>query len=184
MKQLLALVVCAVLLSGLVSCQDANRGVKAGVEGDGEFPEFLVGVWFCEGEDYNWGFRFEADGTISKVEHMLAGKMDMEDGINYMEGPDEGTFALFVMGPCEAKYDPTNRRLSVKVVLERFHMRLPQGDLEGYNEDYFDGPVSENGKFWIVDWRDYSWLEGATPPDANLIEAHPERLIFTKLDIE
>ncbi len=101
-----------------------------------------------------------------------------------MEGPDPGTFAYFAIGPCEAKYNPTNRQLSVKIFLDEFHMRLPNGDLEGRNEDYFDGPVSDDGRTWTVSWRSYSWLEGASPPDPNIIEANPEKLTFTKLDIK
>ncbi len=62
-------------------------------------------------------------------------------------------------------------------------MRLPHGDLEGRMEDYFDGPVSEDGRTWTVSWRNYCWLEGAISPPIDEINANPEKLIFTKIDI-
>lgn len=144
------------------------------------FPEFLAGVW--RADKFNWAFRFEKDGSILRLEHNLAGKVRIEEEGVYLEGPDEGTFAVFIMGSCETKYDAKSRRLSVKVILDKFLMRLPVGDLEGRAEDYFDGPVSKDGKTWTVDWREYGWLEGAAPPDPNVIEANPVRLIFSKLD--
>jgi hypothetical protein len=186
MKQLVVLAGCAVFLLGIAGCGQQSEKISGQPQlesketKDDVFPEFLVGVW--RADRFNWAFKFEEDGSILRLEHMLAGKVKMEEEGVYMEGPDEGTFAVFVMGPCEAKYDPNSRRLSVKVTLEKFLMRLPQGDLEGRQEDYLDGPVSKDGKTWTVDWRCYSWLEGATPPDPNLVEAYPERLIFSKLD--
>jgi hypothetical protein len=72
--------------------------------------------------------------------------------------------------------------IKVKIILDYYIMKLPGGELEGRAEDYFDGPVSEDGKTWTVKWREYSWLKGATPPDPNVIEANPTELIFSKLD--
>jgi hypothetical protein len=181
MKQLLVLAGCAVFLSGLAGCQDANRGG----EGEGHFPAFLVGVWQVEQGNFQnrWGFKFEPDGTISKIIHSVIGPVNLaEEGI-YLEGPDPNTYAMFVMGPCEAKYDSDTRELSVEIVLDFFRMQLPEGELEGKSHDYFNGPVSKDCRSWQVKWRNYGWLEGAAPPDANVIEAHPEPLVFTKLDL-
>ncbi len=186
MKRLVVLVVCCVFLLAVAGCEQQDEKISGQPQlksetGEEEvFPEFLAGVW--RADKFNWAFKFEPDGSILRLEHVLAGKVKIEEEGVYLEGPDEGTFAVFVMGPCEASYDPNNRRLSVKIVLDKFHMRLPQGDLEGRQEDYFDGPVSEDGKTWTVDLREYSYLEGADPPDPNLVEANPEKLIFSKLD--
>ena len=188
MKKLLVTLGCAVFLLGLAGCGQQSEKISGQSQlesketKDDVFPEFLAGVW--RADRFNWAFKFESDGSILRLKHMFAGKVKMEEEGVYLEGPEpnDGTFAVFVMGLCEAKYDASSRQLSVKVTLEKFHMRLPGGDLEGRQEDYFDGPVSEDGKTWTVDWREYSWLEGATPPDPNLVEAYPERLIFSKLD--
>jgi hypothetical protein len=186
MKKLLSIVSCLIFLAGCGQESRKAASIPSQLRWEEKtqsdtFPEFLVGVW--KADEFSWAFKFEADGTIPRLEHVFAGKMDVEDEGIYMEGPDEGTFAVFVIGPCEAKYDPNSRQLSVKIVLDRFHMRLPGGDLEGWEEDYFEGPVSEDGKTWTVDWRSYSWLEDASPPDPDLIEANPEKLVFTKLDL-
>lgn len=55
------------------------------------------------------------------------------------------------------------------------------GVWEGRCEDYFSGKVSADGKRWEVKWLNYTWLEGADPPDREIIEANPEQLIFTKM---
>lgn len=148
----------------------------------GAFPESMVGVWEASVDKYKWGIKFEPDGSILRLEHIFAGKVKMEEEGIYMEGPDEGTFAVFIMGPCEARYIPETRMIKVKIILDYYIMELPGGELEGRAEDYFEGPVSEDGKTWTVEWREYSWLKGATPPDPNLIEANPVELIFSKLD--
>ncbi|MHC4676801.1 MAG: hypothetical protein ACYTBZ_30320 [Planctomycetota bacterium] len=185
MGKILAILGCLALVLAHAGCGQQNEEISGQPQlesetgGEEVFPEFLVGVW--RADKFNWALKFEPDGSILRLEHVLAGKVKIEEEGVYLEGPDAGTFAVFVMGPCEAKYDSNNRQLSVKIVLEKFHMRLPQGDLEGWQEDYFDGPVSEDGKTWTVDLREYSYLEGADPPDPNLVEANPERLIFSKL---
>jgi hypothetical protein len=184
MKQLVVLAGCAVVLAGLVGCQNDNRDVEVIIDGDGQFPESVVGVWEADTAEGKWAFKFERDGSILKIRHAFAGEVNLREGGIYLEGPDPGTYALFVMGPCEAEYDANTRELSVKIILEHYVMKLPQGTLEGKCHDYFQGPVSEDGKVWKADWKNYGWLEGATPPDANIIEANPVPLVFTKLDIK
>jgi hypothetical protein len=184
MKQLLVLAGFAVLLSGLAGCKSADRRIDKVIDGDRQFPEFLAGEWEAEmTNNSKWAFKFENDGSISKITHVLAGEVDLEAGGSYMEGR-EGTFAVFVMGPCEAEYDENTRELSVKIILEHYNLKLRKGQLEGKSHDYFEGPVSEDGNTWKAGWKSYAWLEGATPPDANVIEANPVPLVFTKVDTE
>ena len=182
MKQLVVLAGCAVVLAGLVGCQSADRGIEKVIDGNGQFPEFLAGVWEAEITDSKWAFKFEDDGSISKITHVFAGEVDLEEGGLYLEGREPGTYAMFVMGPCEAEYDENTRELNVKIILEHYVMKLPQGTLEGKSHDYFQGTVSEDGKTWNAGWKNYAWLEGAAPPDANEIEANPVPLVFTKID--
>jgi len=182
MKQLVVLVGCGVFLSGLVGCQNAKRGVEVAV--DGEFPEVMVGVWEAEVSRYNkWSIKFEPDGSISKIIHAVAGPVDIAEGGVHAEGPEDNTYYVFAMGPCEAEYTPGTRMLKVKIVVDYFIMKLPQGELEGRIEDYFEGPVSDDGRTWRVNSLSYGWLEGAAPPDVNMIEANPDKLTFFKLDV-
>lgn len=182
MKQLVVLVGCVVFLSGLVGCQNANRGVEVAV--DGEFPAVMVGVWEAEVSRLSkWGIKFEPDGSILKIIHSVAGPVKVEEGGVQEEGPED-SYYVFAMGPCEAEYTPETRILKVKIIVDYYMIKLPAGELEGRMEDYFSGPVSEDGKTWKVDWRNYGWVEGATPPDPNVIEANPIPLVFTKLDLK
>lgn len=173
---LLAIFLSAEMLTGCNNSAISNKG-------KGHFPECIVGVW--KSHDFGWAFKFEPDGTIRKFRHMIAREVDMvaDDGIIEMTGPEEGTYALFVIGLCEADYESATRRLDVKVSLDHYEMKLPNGILEGRTEDYFTGQISEDCKTWNVEWRPYGWLEGADPLDPNLVEANPEPLVFTKLDL-
>ena len=159
-----------------------NNGINASVKGGGDFPEFLVGVWEAKLRGkVVWGMKFERDGSISKIVHGVAGPVKLADGGIFEEGPDKGTFCLFEMGPCEAEYEPKKRMLRVKIFVDHYHMKFPNGDLTGRSEDYFEGAVLKDGKTWNVEWRCYSWLKGAAEPDKKIIEANPEKLIFTKI---
>lgn len=146
------------------------------------FPDFLVGVWQVETGKHIWRIKFEPDGSIPEIMHPVVGGVNVAEGGVYLEGPDPGTFAICVMGPCEARYRPETRMLKLKIIVDYLMMKLPAGELEGRIEDYFEGPVSEDGKIWKVDWLNYRWIKNVAPPSFDLIEAHPEPLVFTKVD--
>jgi hypothetical protein len=150
------------------------------------FPDFLVGVWEIKEGEYKdkWGFKFEPDGSISKLIHLVAGEVRMEEGGSQLEGREEGSYAVFVMGPYSVDYTASSRELDVRVTLEHFRMEMPIGVLEGSTDDYFRGTVSEDGKTWKVNWISYGYLEGADDPDPNVVEANPVPLVFTKSDIK
>ncbi|MHC4692933.1 MAG: hypothetical protein ACYS67_09335 [Planctomycetota bacterium] len=180
MKKFLLLAGCVFVLMGIFGCQNDEKVIKTETDGDKQFPDFLVGVW--KSDHSNWGFKFEGDGSISKLEHSLGLMMKVEEGVLYEEGI-EGSTGVYILGPCEADYDPQTRELKVMIILEYFRMEMPIGVLEGSSKDYFSGPVSEDGKVWRVKWLNYSLLEGADRPDPNIIEANPIPLVFTPLEI-
>lgn len=189
MKQLVVLVGCCVFLLAVAGCGRQNEKISSQPQLESEtredaFPEVMVGVWEAEVPGgHEWGFKFECDGSISKIVHFFAGEVDLREGGTYLEGPDPGTYAAFVMGPCETEYSEDTRELKVKIILDYYQMIFPQGELEGKSHDYFKGPVSEDGRTWKAEWRSYTWLEDATPPDIDYIDAHPEALVFTKIDL-
>ncbi|MHC4193183.1 MAG: hypothetical protein ACYS8I_00730 [Planctomycetota bacterium] len=173
MKQSVVVVACLLVLSFLGGCQSTG------------FPKVMVGVWEAEASKWGkWGFKFEPDGSILKLEHPLAGPVILSEGYVYKEGPDPNTHAIFVMGPCDANYLSRTKELKVEVVLDYFRMKLPIGVLEGRIESYFSGPISRNGKTWAIELREYAWLEGARPPDPNMIDANPNKLVFNKLEFK
>lgn len=191
MKKMLIFFVLSWSLFLIAGCQEsAKKGkpVETTVKSDSNFPEFLVGVWEAEvkaapqpEDTVRWGIKFEKDGSISKMDNPFAGKVNVSEGYLYLEGPDESTFAYFIMGPCTTNYNKNTRILKVKIVIDEYMMKLPTGTLEGRVEAILEGPVSKNGKTWQADWFDFGWLEGADAPDPNIILANPVHLEFKKL---
>ena len=127
MKQSVRFVGCVVLVAVIAQWQGCNNASPPGTDAQSKFPEFLVGVWEAQaGTDpaVKWGFKFEPDGSISKLIHVIAGPINVRDGGAYLEGPDPNTYARFDLGPCDAQYDAATRELSVAVVLDYYRMVL------------------------------------------------------------
>jgi len=151
------------------------------------FPDFLVGAWKVKTGEYKdkWGFKFEPDGSILRIVHSAEGPVYLAEGESYGEATSEGSedaYFFVTMGLCEARYRPETRMLKVQIVMDHI-LKLSPGELEGRVEDYFEGPVSEDGKTWKAGWLYYSWFKGGRPPDPpdpNVIKAHSVPLVFTK----
>lgn len=172
------------LLSG---CQESQTIPGKLVIADGnsaKFPAIMVGVWETpvDASGDKWGIKFEKDGSIRKIIHSVAGPMEVEEGGIYKEGPEKDTFMYFILGPCTSEYDPKTKILKVKIVIEDYEMKLPTGDLRGRIEDDFEGLISSDGVIWKVKWWDYGHLEGARTPPPEEIKAHPDELVFTRVD--
>jgi hypothetical protein len=180
---LVSLVLCLSVAGCQESSQTNNQSKKYKV------PKTMVGVWEAKAVDNEistakWAFKIESDGSIRKLNHIVAGRIDMRTGGYEVEGPDPGTFAAFTMGPCETSYSDSNGIFVVRIVLDGFTMKLPQGELSGQSDDYFKGKVSKDGKVWQADWYSYSSLDGGSLPDVNEINANPVPLTFHKLDLK
>ena len=187
MKRLGVLAGCVVVMLISLGCEQQSRKITNSPQAKNkapkaEFPPSMVGVW--RENEYNWAFKFEPDGSISKLVYVWGMRMVVEDGGLYEESEDGYFNAVYVLGPCETTYNPDTKQISVVITLDYFRMELSSEVLEGKAQDFFDGPVSKDGKEWHVNWRSYLLVEGALPPDANVIEANPEKLVFTKLNIK
>ena len=150
------------------------------------FRLIMVGVWEANSseEGAKWAFEIEPDGSIPKLVHPIAGKVNVKEGGYEAEGPDPGTYATFVMGPCKSSFDAATGIFTVHIVLDEFDMKLPQGEITGKSDDYFKGKVSKDGKTWKADWFFYSSLDGGSPPNIDEVNANPGKLVFHKLDID
>jgi hypothetical protein len=170
---------------GNLPAQDAIPDFFEGQPAGGVFPKSMAGLWEAgvnETTGSKWGIKFEPDGSVKNITHFFAGRIDIAKGGSEGTGPDPGTYYTFAMGPCEARYIPKTRMIKVKIVVDYFIMKLPGNELEGRIEDYFEGPVSKDGKTWNVKWRDFGWIKGATIPNPDVIKANPETLVFKKID--
>ncbi len=172
-----------VLLLVTVGCDNGSivpRPVKPTEEG---FPEVMVGVWEQKNEEFHkWGIKFESDGSISKIIHPMAGPVNIAEGGSHAEAPD-GSYYTFVMGPCDANYIPSTNMLKVKILIDYFAIKIPVGILEGRSEDYFEGPVSQDGKTWKANWLGYGWVEGGNPPPIEKLKERLMPMVFTKTDL-
>lgn len=147
-----------------------------------EFSEFLSGVWEIKEGKYKdiWGFEFVSDGSIVKMIHGMAGRVDLAEGGVYGGAKTDDSYYLFVMGPCGATYTSATRMLKVKIIVEHYTLKFPVDELQGRVENYLEGPVSQDSKTWNANLLNYVWLDGANPPPKETIEAHPIELVFSK----
>lgn len=178
MKRLLVLAGCAVLLFS--GCQELGGDRRAGeviIEGDGEFPQFLVGTW--RADDVRWELTFDCNGSITSMwHHFVSVAIDVAEGGAFEQGR-EGAHSIYVLGLCSARYDRSKGELSVEITIDYFEVVLPVGTVEGKMTDYFTGPISEDGTRWTAEWRSYGELVGADKPDPNSIR--PKRVVFSKV---
>jgi uncharacterized protein YceK len=162
------------LLSG---CGKPTQGTNPET---GLYPPEVAGIW--KAQDREWAIKVEPDGSISKLYHEVVGPIRVaEGGADWGKG-DEGSFAVFVLGTCKTEYKASGRILKATVNLDSYHFKLPQGELQGRTEDYFEGPVSLDGSTWTAQWRQYGYLDGAAKPDREYIDANPVKIVFQKVD--
>ena len=180
MKQLVVLVGCAVLLTGLAGCRSAGKEVKVTTAEDNRFPQFLVGTWRAENE--KWELTFSSDGSILTIRHpFVTVPISLAEGGAYEEGR-EGAYSVYVMGPCTARYQPDESELKVKITIDYFQVVLPVGTAEGKMVEYLTGPVSEDRTTWTAEWVNYVELVGQEKPDLDSIPR--ETVIFTKVQAQ
>jgi len=175
MRKRLLLIVCLVVLAGFVGCVDSNRGIEPIIEGEGQFPEFLVGTW--RPDESRWVFLFEPDGRISKMTHHCGMEFEVAEG-GLVEQWRDDIEAMYALGPCEARYNPKTRELSVRVVIEHMVIEFPNGVMEGNFHDELTGPVSEDGMRWNAAWVSVGEVDGFGSDDPNTVSA--KQLTFTK----
>ncbi len=162
MKKLCILSFCfyAVVLSG--GCQNGSHGIEVIIEGDGGFPEEIVGRWVSGKKDY-WAFQFEEDGRISWCAIGMGGT-EMSPGKVTRFPARHGGEGVFEPGEWTVTYDPTSRELSVQIVVEHFHLDMGKDQgLEGSMADLLMGPVSDDYTVWEADWFFKEELVGLTP---------------------
>jgi len=183
MKRLLILLVCALSASLLLSgCRklghDEERAVEVIIEGGGEFPQFLVGRWEAEIGRLNWTFEFQPDGSILKMNHSMAGQVDLTQDGAYIEIDKPPVHIEYLLAPCQAEYDPATNEVSIEVITVYFKIQSLDAAVEGSRTDLFEGPLSENGKTWNADWLSSFEIKDKKP----LKSRKPSPLVFTRVD--
>lgn len=155
MKRLLIFLACglSVFLPGgcQSSCAD-KTGVKVIIEGDGQFPEFLVGTW--KANTHGWEIVFEPDGTISSAVISL-GRVRMKPGeVTTVPMKMDGK-GVFEPGPWLVHYVPDKRELTVVISLRNLYVEVGDNVLEGNSKDVLAGTISQHGDIWQADWTSF-----------------------------
>ena len=174
MKQFLVLSFFGIMVLLLSGCQGLikEKPIEVIIEGDGQFPEFLVGRWKAEGKS-GWEFVFEPDGTISSavIDNGMV-KVKPRDRITIIPMKMGGK-GVYKLGQWTVQYTPDNRELAVEVVVKHFHLDMGPNALEGSSEDWFVGRISEDSQIWEAEWSSFPKYIAFTP-EPNELTVDPE----------
>ena len=191
MRRLLILLFCSLFaLAQLSGCQSPDRdksGVEVIVEGGGEFPEFLAGIWKANSD--GWEFTFEPDGTISSAVHAM-GRVRLKPGETTVVPMREGGKGIYEPGEWLVHYIPAERELTVKISLSNFYTELGNDILEGQNADVFVGEIDEEGNIWETNWTSFFDYTAHTAKNPNFKMSsdpnygHRKNLVFKKVSAE
>lgn len=187
MRQSVVLLLCCLSTFSVVGCKSqATRepAVDVTIDGDGKFPDFLVGRW--KADRGGWEFVFEPDGTISSAVVSI-GRVTMKPGRTTTIPMQLGGKGVFVPGQWTVQYSHAQRELIVEIVIDRFHIDLGDSVLRGRTRDFFVGSVSGDGQLWparrisfpeyIADTKKYP--NHRLPFDPN--DSAREELLFQKV---
>lgn len=167
-------------------CQrHSERGrVEVTIDGDGVFPDFLVGRW--KADTGGWEFIFENDGTISSA-MVSVGRVRLIPGRITVVPMELGGKGVFEPGPWTVQYSHEQRELIVEISISRFRAQMGKNILRGRTRDFFIGSISPDGKLWPVqrfsfpeyfaDTGQYHDYKLAYDPNDN----PPESLLFQKV---
>lgn len=190
MKQLAVLLLCALFAFMLSGCQPSAKkeaAVEVTIDGNGQFPDFLVGTW--KADKGGWEIVFEPDGTISSAVVSLGVRMKPgEVSVVANKGGGEG---VFEPGLWTVQYSQERRELIVEIVVARFRTELRSqlgvNVVQGQRRDFFVGTVPQDGRLWwtnrfsfpesVVDTKKYSDHKLTFDPNDN----PPEEILFQKV---
>ncbi len=190
MKRLGVLLLCALfafLLSGCLPSAGDEAAVEVVIDGDGQFPDFLVGTW--KADKGGWEIVFEPNGTISSAVVSLGVRMKPgEVSVVANKGGGEG---VFEPGQWTVQYSQERRELIVEIVVAHFRTELRSqldvNAVQGQRRDFFVGTVSGDGRLWwtnrfsfpesVVDTKKYRDHKLTFDPNDN----PPEEILFQKV---
>ncbi|MBL7187633.1 MAG: hypothetical protein ISS70_15025 [Phycisphaerae bacterium] len=190
MKQIVPLLICGLSVfshSGCHGSAESPPAVEVVVDGDGQFPDFLVGTW--KADSGGWEIVFEPNGAISSAVVSLGVRMKPgEVSVVANKGGGEG---VFEPGPWTVQYSQERRELIVEIVVAHFRTELRSqlgvNVVQGQRRDFFVGTVSGDGQLWwanrfsfpesVVDTKNYRDHELTVDPNDN----PPEGLLFQKI---
>ncbi|MHC4073853.1 MAG: hypothetical protein ACYSWW_11715 [Planctomycetota bacterium] len=187
MKQLTVLLLCALFAFMLSGCQPSAKkeaAVEVTIDGNGQFPDFLVGTW--KADKSGWEIVFEPDGTISSAVVSL-GRVRMKPGQVTTVPMQLGGKGVFEAGQWTVQYSHERRELAVEIAIADFRVELGDSVVRGRTLDLFVGSVSGDGQSWwanrfsfpeyVADTKKYRDHKLTFNPNDN----PPEEIFFQKV---
>ena len=182
-RRMFLLVVTAFAFICLSGCQYFSRnksGVEVVIEGDGEFPDFLVGTW--KADKGGWEITFEPTGNISSIVHNF-GRRRLKPGEINDRPTRFGGKSVYEPGQWVVHYSPKSNELMVEIVIKHFMIEMKGGALKAKITDMLVGPVSEEQ--WQAEWFNFPEYTAFIPEPHELpvdFNNNPkESLIFKKI---
>jgi len=175
MKKLSIIAVCCFLM--FAGCKRADIRGKNTIDKPEYFPDVMVGRWEAEAEKFNWMFEFQPDGSILKMNHAMAGEVDLTDGEAYIEKDKPALRMEYLVSPCKAKYDPATNEVFIEVIIGYYRIQAFDKVLEGSRTDIFRGALPEDGKMWKTELLSYLEIEGKKLKK-DAVKPHP--IVFNK----
>ena len=136
------------VLTGCKSQMPKVPAVEVTIDGDGKFPDFLVGTW--KADQGGWEFVFEPDGTISSAVVSI-GRVTIKPGQTTRVPMKLGGEGVFEPGQWSVQYSHQQRELIVEIAIDHFYVELGDNVLRGRTRDFFVGSVSADGQVWPVE---------------------------------
>lgn len=192
MNKILTILGCFFWVLAFLGCEQQNGKISSQPQleneaGKDKLPAFLAGVWEVKTGKYKGkvGIKIEPDGLVSRALYTEEGPVYLAEGESYGEAKDkdENGYYLFTTALCEAKYVPETRVLKIKIVTDTI-LQLTIAEMKGGINEYFEGPVSEDGRTWEAEWSYYNWLDEQGLPNPDTPKPGSVLLIFTKTDIK
>ena len=187
MKQIVPLLLCSLSIfshSGCHGSAESPPAVEVIIDGDGQFPDFLVGTW--KADSGGWEIVFEPNGTISSAVVSL-GRVRMKPGqVTTVPMKLEGK-GVFEAGPWAVQYSPEQRELVVEIAIASFRVELGDSVVKGRTLNIFAGSISADGRSWWANRFSFPEYVADTKKyrDHKLtVEANdnpPEGLLFQKV---
>ena len=95
----------------------------------------------------------------------------------------DGRISTFTLGDCVAEYLPETQKLNVFTDVEHFKLVYHDLTIEGNQQDYFEGTVSESDKTWTAERVGFFDFGKRFPMDPNKIGV-PDSIVFKKIEEE
>lgn len=136
---------CVCLFVGCPPPVEDWPAVEVIIDGGGQFPTELAGVW--KAESGGWEIVLEPNGTISSAIVGLS-RVRMKPGQVTRVPMKMGGKGVFEAGPWAVHYSPERRELTVEIAIANLRVELGGSVVKGRRLELFTGRISPDGKSW------------------------------------